>query len=272
MYISINGQLIKEEEVVLSPMAEAFAYGYGVFETIKYDRGRIYFLQEHIQRLKNGCRELRIYRDIDEELLKKWFDEIKEANQLSSGVLKISCVKNKEKEDIILSIRRNPYRKEAYSQGFKLCFTNIRRNPYSILTYTKSNNYLENLLARQEAMDKGYNEVIFTNVHEKICEGALSNIFFVKDQVLYTPAVSCGILDGIMRRKILEIANMLPLKVRVGEYTKVDLLKADEVFVTNSLLEIMPVVEIEGKQLSLQNSSITQILRQEYECYIATLQ
>ncbi|ABR48318.1 aminotransferase, class IV [Alkaliphilus metalliredigens QYMF] len=272
MYILMNGQLIGEGEGHLSPSGEALFYGYGLFETLKYHNKKIFFLREHLERLTLGCRKLDLQLKIEEALIEEWAYQLIQANQLPTGTLKITCIKSQDHVDVILSIRKNVYTNKDYEQGFKLCFTEVKRNPYSILTYIKSNNYLENLLVRKEALAQGYHEVVFTNVHGKICEGAISNIFFVREGILYTPAVECGILEGIMRNKILEIARGLDLRVEAGGYTEEDLLKAEEVFITNSLLEIMPVVEIEGKQFNLHKNIVTQTLRKQYEDYIGAQQ
>lgn len=268
MYISINGQLIKENYAFIPPDSEGFLYGYGAFETIKFENKKIYFFKEHIKRLQEGCNKLRIQLEFDSPNIEGYCYELLDSNNLESGVLKILNVKNGHKNDLILTIRENIYTDENYIEGFKLCFTHIKRNPYSLLTYIKSNNYMENLIARQQGLDMGYNEVVFENIHEKLCEGAISNIFFIKDDIIYTPSIECGILPGIMRNKVVEAIKALNLKIEIGEYTREDILKADEIFITNSLLEIMPIAYLQDKKLNMTKNLITQRLIKEFRKYL----
>ncbi|AKL94427.1 aminodeoxychorismate lyase PabC [Clostridium aceticum] len=271
MYISVNGHLLSKEKAGISPLGEGLSYGYGVFETIKFHGDNLYFFKEHIERLKDGCDKISLQFNLEIDLLKKQCYALIQRNHLTTGVLKISCIKNAEKKEVILSTRENKYTSEDYKKGFKLCFTNIKRNPYSILTYIKSNNYMENFLVRQQALSNQYDEVVFTNVHGEICEGTLSNIFFVKDGILHTPSIDCGILPGIMRQKIIDVAVDAKLSVAVGKYTKEDIMMAEEIFITNSLLEIMPICQIQDKEIDLQKNHITQKLIEYYNQYIDTL-
>ncbi|AOY76312.1 aminotransferase class IV [Clostridium formicaceticum] len=271
MYISINGHLTSQEEARITPLSEGLSYGYGVFETIKFQGETIYFLREHVERLKDGCRKINLLLDIEVGAIKKHCSELVQKNHLVTGALKISCIKNGEEKYIILSTRENKYTSKDYKKGFKLCFTDIKRNPYSVLTYIKSNNYMENFLARQQALNNDYDEVIFTNFHGEICEGALSNIFFVKKGILHTPSIDCGILPGIMRQKIIDITGDIKLPIVIGKYTIEDIMMAEEIFITNSLLEIMPICQIQDKKIDLQKNIITQTLMRHYNQYIATL-
>ncbi|NSW89570.1 MAG: aminotransferase class IV [Firmicutes bacterium] len=264
MYISINCEFIQEEKALVSVSSEGFLYGYGVFETIKFDNKKIFFLKEHLERLKDGCYTLKLSLDYDTLFIQDHCNKLIAANNLKSGVLRILYAKNKNRNDLIISVRENKYKDEDYKKGFKLCFTDIKRNPYTPLTYIKSNNYVENLIARQGATERGYDEVIFLNIYEKICEGSMTNIFFVKDGTIHTPSIDCGLLPGIIRNKVIDIIDKLNLKFQIGEYTKEELLEADEIFLTNSLLEIMPVSQIEDKKLDLEKNFITKMLKDQY--------
>lgn len=268
MYISINGKILSVNEAKFPLDSEFLMYGYGVFETIKFQDKKPHYLNEHLIRLKWGLAKLGISFDIEETTIRQLFHQLIEINKLNSGVLKITSAKNKDKQDIILSTGENKYTEKDYERGFKLSFTDIKRNPHSVLTYIKSNNYLENYIARKQALEKGYDEVLFTNIYDKIAEGAISNIFFIKNNTVYTPSIACGILPGIMRDKIINFLQQLGLSMKVGEYNKSDLLKADEVFITNSLMEVMPVSQIDGYKFDLQKYFVTKRIMQQYSLYI----
>lgn len=271
MYVSINGQLVPLEKAMVPAEGEGFAYGYGVFETIKFENKKIYFLKEHLERLKDSLKKIHLFMDLDESLIQELFQNLIKENHITSGVLKISCTKNGNRQDVILFTRENKYNDTVYRKGFKLCFTDVKRNPYSITTYIKSHNYMENLLVKQQTLSAGYDEAIFTNIYDEICEGSLSNIFFVRNGKLYTPAVECGILPGIMRRKVIYLCEKHMVPIEIGKYTKEDLLMAEEIFITNSLMEIMPVSKIDDHVFDLKTNLFTQRIMRYYSNYITTL-
>ncbi|MCC5911803.1 MAG: aminotransferase class IV [Clostridiaceae bacterium] len=268
MYVLINEKLQREEDNCIAASSLGFTYGYGLFETMKFKDGKIYFLQEHMERFKDGCKKLNLFIDFDIDKIEGYCRQVMDANALKVGALKVLYARGNDKNYLVVSVREDKYRKEDYDRGFKLAFTNIKRNPYSPLTYIKSNNYMENLIARKSVLDNGYDEVLFENVEGNLCEGAISNIFFIKNTIVYTPSIDCGILPGIMRKKIIEVVEALDLKLEVGKYTRKDLLQAEEVFLTNSLMEIMPVSEIQDRKLSIKRNSITEEISKAYIQYL----
>ncbi|WP_026476859.1 aminotransferase class IV [Alkaliphilus transvaalensis] len=267
MYISINGRIIAEDESKISPTSEGFMFGYGAFETLKFTNNKIYFLKEHYQRIKKASEELRLPLSYDYSEVETFAYRLIEKNKMQCGALKINYAKNKDDYYLILTLRENNYNEETYKRGFKICFTSLQRNPYSLLTYIKSNNYMENLIVRQQGLENGFDEVIFKNIHGDLCEGTISNLFFIRSDELYTPKTECGLLAGIMREKVLEIALKEGIKINVGCFKKEDLLKADEVFLTNSLMEIMPVVQLEEKKFNLKNNKMTQMMMEKLKRY-----
>ncbi len=260
MNISLNGKILKSRSAHVSPLSEAFLYGFGLFETIKVINGKQYFFKDHIERIKKGCSVLGFDFIYDEETVYEYCCELIEKNQLSNGAVRLSYSKNKDGYILLINSRENSYNEENYKKGFRLCFADIKRNPHSPIVYLKSNNYLENLLARQNAKKKEFDEAVFLNIYEKICEGTVSNIFFAKDNKIFTPDVSCGILSGILREKVIGIINSLNLELNIGSYEKEQLYDADEVFITNSLMDIMPVCSLEDIKYNLESNTITKTL------------
>lgn len=263
MYVSLNGKLVDSKTLQVSPLNEAFLYGYGLFETIKIFEGKMYFLKEHIERLKNGCITLNLSLIYDYKTLEEYCYELIRKNQLISGGIRISYSKKNNEYFLLITTRKNNYTEDSYKRGFKLCFADIKRNPYSPLVYLKSNNYLESLLARQKALEMNYNEAVFININEKICEGTISNLFFIKNRAVYTPDTKCGLLSGILREKVIDIINSIDLELCIGEFEKENLFKADEIFLTNSLMDIMPVSKLEDKKFDIKNNRFTKIIQKE---------
>lgn len=265
MYVSINGKLVLKKDANIPIISKGFMFGHGLFETIKIHHGKPIFIEEHLNRLKDSSKKIGIEVEESFNDIKKRCKELISANNLSFGAVKILYTKDLEGYTLVISTRETSYTHDKYEKGFSLCFSDVKRNPHSILTYIKSNNYLENILAREKAVNKGFDEVVFLNVYNKICEGCISNIFFIKNKKIYTPSIDFGILPGIMRDKIIKLINKLGYDIIVSEFEKDDLLQADEVFITNSLMDIMPVSKIEDKKFDLCNNEITQLLMENFK-------
>lgn len=240
MKISINGKLIDKENAVISPLNEGFMYGYGLFETVKVYNNKLFFLKNHLQRLEDGCNILGLNSFNYDEIEKDCLNLIK-VNNLINGAIKIIYSKEDIKNNVIIVPSDKVYSNEDYINGFKLTLSECKRDPNSKIIYTKSLNYVENIIEKREAVSKGFNEAIFTNINDEICEGTISNIFFIKNNKFFTPSLSCGLLNGIMRRKIIKLIKSLNYDIIIGKFKVDDLVNADEIFLTNSLMDIMPV-------------------------------
>ena len=258
MYIHFNGKLVNKSDTHILPGSEGFLYGYGLFETIKLYQGEIIFFAEHFARMEDGCKKLGLQLDKGPDEILNYCYELTQANQLTNGGIRVTFAKNNQETYLVITTRASTYREEVYQKGFKILFAKAKRNPEALLVGVKTNNYLENLLTLNEAKQMGYDEAVFLNVFNKVSEGAISNLFFVKDGEILTPAQECGLLPGIIRSKVLDIADKRGIPLETGEFTKEELLNADEIFLTNSLLDIMPVSSIETKALDLKSNHVTQ--------------
>lgn len=264
MYVSLNGKLISSNEALVSAKGEGFNYGYGLFETMKIVNGNICFMEEHFNRLKKGCNELNLKLEYSLYTLGEYANELISACNMMSGSIKILYAKDNDKYNLLMTTNKNKYTLDKYKKGFSICIASSKRNPYSKLTYIKSNNYLDNLLEKDIANNNGYDEAVFLNTNDDLSEGTYTNIFFVRGSYLYTPSISCGILPGIMRDKVVYLADMLKMKIEIGQFNIDDIFKAREIFLTNSLMEIMPVWKLENKKFDLTNNIATQLLMKEY--------
>lgn len=228
-----------------------FYFAQGVFETILIKKEAI-FLEEHINRLNKSIDIMNLGEHIDTKFIKNFIKEEK----LKNIVLKIVVTE----KNIVFSTREIKYSKEDYENGFKIKLSYVLRNPTSRMTYIKSLSYNENLYEYNKANKEGFNEVIFLNIYGNIAEGATSNIFIIKDKKIYTPKISDGILPGVVRNWVIE-----NFKVCEKHLNKKDLYSADEVFITNSVLGIMKVVQFEEKKY---NTNVVEKIRSEYEQFI----
>lgn len=228
-----------------------FYFAQGVFETILIKKEAI-FLEEHINRLNKSIDIMNLGEHIDTKFIKNFIKEEK----LKNIVLKIVVTE----KNIVFSTREIKYSKEDYENGFKIKLSYVLRNPTSRMTYIKSLSYNENLYEYNKANKEGFNEVVFLNIYGNIAEGATSNIFIIKDKKIYTPMISDGILPGVVRNWVIE-----NFKVCEKHLNKKDLYSADEVFITNSVLGIIKVVQFEEKKY---NTNVVQKIRSEYEQFI----
>lgn len=263
MYILLNGSLVNKERVLISAVGEGFTYGYGLFETIKIKNGQCIYLKEHWNRLREGCKILHIPFAHDFSKIQSDISTLMKANGLENGSVKISYTKNQDHNDILITTAVNKYTEDKYESGYHICLATVRKSPHSRLVYLKSNNYLENILEREQANLNGFQEAIFLNTYDKICEGTYTNLFFVKNNVVYTPSVSCGILPGIMREKVIELLSKSLIKLKIGEFTEKELMDSDEIFLTNSLMEIMPVSRFGEREYSLEHNKITRHMQRD---------
>lgn len=241
--------IFNEKKIILD---NGYFFGRGVFETILIKNNPV-FLQEHIERLNRGIKVLGLGDEVSKDDILKLINKY----SIKNCVLKLAI----SQRNLILEIRDNKYKPEDYLKGFSLKLSNINRNSNSKLTYIKSLNYLENIIEREEALKKGYDEVLFLNEKGFISEGSISNIFLVKGNKIYTPSIESGLLPGVVRNYIINEFQVIEKEITLKE-----LLSADELFVTNSLLGIMGVSKLENKIFT--ENKITISIREKYELRI----
>lgn len=223
-------------------------FGKGVFETILVKEEAI-FLEEHIKRLNNSINELNIGEEVEIDYVS---DFIRRKN-IKNKALKITVTE----ENLIFSEREIKYQKEHYEKGFIAYFTNVLRNSTSRIVNFKTLNYLENIIEYEVCQKNGFNEAIFINEKGYICEGCTSNIFMIKDKIIYTPDIRNGLLPGIIRKWIIDNFEVIEKNI-----TKEELLNSDELFFTNSLVGVIKCEKIGNKNF---NCKITQEIKEQYE-------
>lgn len=258
MNIYINGEIIESEKLVIDPLLSGTAHGWGVFETIKLVEGKPVFLWEHFSRLQKSCGMAGISLKEDFDSIRQSCEIVLRANGIFRGFLKIMCLKrNEESSDLIISVGEKTYGEDAYNRGLKLCYAGVLKNESSDLAYIKSTNYMENMLQIGRAREKGYDEPIFINSRGELSEGAVSNIFLVKGAKIFTPAVECGLLAGIAREKAMTLCRQLDMEVVQGRLDRDFYKTADEIFITNSLMGVMPVCLFEEKSFNVGSCDVT---------------
>lgn len=228
--------MTKQEKCNTLTLDSGFFFGMGIFETIAVENGHPLFLPWHLERMEKGLDTLEISKKMFfEKATPDKINQYLDVHPMEHGVLKIMA----SESNLIFSTRENPYTRKDYQKGFRLDISPVFRNETSPFTYVKSFHYGDNLLEKRRAKQNNYEETLFLNSKGQITETSASNIFFVKGRQLYTPLVECGLLDGILRRYMIETYNVQEIVL-----TPEDFPNFDEAFLTNSLMGIMPVVSI----------------------------
>lgn len=258
--IAFNGTITPIQDIHISPLSPGFRYGYGLFETVKIAEGRPYYFKEHWERLRRGSEQLGMALHHDPTAIQKQCIELAQIKAVDSGAARITHCKNETSADLLITVEPQRYTPEQYHRGFKVNIAATLRNPSAMVLNFKTLNYLENILARENAKHHGYDEALFLNTSGHICEGAASNIFFAKDGTLYTPSLKCGLLPGILRAKIIDLAIHLQLPLNTGVYPLDILYEADEIFLTNSIFSIMPVCQLNHQPFPITQNPLTQQL------------
>ena len=216
---------------------DGYYFGIGAFETIAVENGMPQFLSQHYRRLLSALEFLNL--TVDFHKIEEKVNLALTGKEMQKGrkVLKITV----SEKNILVTTRNNNYQKCDYEKGFVTALSNVRRNETSPFTYHKTLNYGDCILEKRHAKEMGIQEPVFLNTKGQIAEGATTNVFFVKNQQLISPPVSCGMLPGIMREYLY---SAYPIKEQI--IMPEDIEKFDEMFLTNSLLGIMPVRKLES--------------------------
>lgn len=265
MQVFINSKFIDKEYVSMNPFTDGFMYGYGVFETVKVYDKHIIFIEEHVQRLNDSLRFLRLNLDYSVESITNICTKLIESNCIVNGYIKIMCSGGTLNKTDILIFTGNKYYDKQYQNGFKLCLASSKRNEFSELCFIKSMNYAENIIQNRTANENGFDEAVFLNTKDIVSEGCISNIFWIKGDQVFTPSIGCGLLPGIARQKTIELCEENNISIIVGEFFLEEIKDADEIFLTNSLMDIMPVSAFESKTFDIKKYKLTNILMEKYK-------
>ena len=254
MQVILNNKIIRQEDARINPLCEGLQYGKGMFETAKIKNGKIPLLQKHWERLLNSCEKINLTIPTTLDKIESTLDSLIKQNNTSQGACKIVAFQDLENTNILITTEKRVYSPEAYKKGFAL---KTQVAPASNLDTLKSCNYLEKRVILEAAKKDNFNEVILLDEKEQLREGTFTNIFFIKNKQAYTPSKDCKILPGIARSEVISILKEQNIPFQTGFFTLEELLNADEVFVTNALLEIMPVSSVNGKAFDLKYNSLT---------------
>ncbi|MFW5996100.1 MAG: branched-chain-amino-acid transaminase [Halanaerobiaceae bacterium] len=259
--IYLNGEIVPEAEAMVSVFDHGYLYGDGIFEGIRAYSGRVFKLEEHIDRLYQSAKAIMLDLPLDPEEMEEAILKTIRANELKDAYIRV--VVSRGIGDLGLDPRKcgrptlviiasdiELYPESLYEEGLKVKTVPTRRNgPEMVNPRIKSLNYLNNIMARIEANQIDAPEAIMLNQQGYVAECTGDNIFIINGNTMLTPPDFAGILKGIKRQVAMDIAEELGLEVKEQLFTRYDLFTAEECFLTGTAAEVIPVVEIDGRKI-----------------------
>lgn len=230
--VFLDGRLVESDTVSQSLLSRGFAFGYGVFETIKFLEKMPCYFAEHLGRLGRALAGSGLKVELVEPELRRQARELFEAEDVNDGVFKIVISDSGSCPTVAMFVRSRGMPEEPAPS--RLLMSKVVKASQAFTSRHKSLNYMESVLELENAKAAGFSECVFRNEDGYLTECAVANLFLVQEGVLKTPALECGLLDGIVRGKVIEIARDRGLVVEEGAFVIEDLLSAQEAFLTSS--------------------------------------
>jgi branched-chain amino acid aminotransferase group I len=279
--VYINGALVPSSEARISVSDHGFLYGYGLFETMRAYNGRLFLPDRHIRRLKEAAEVIGMGEKVRGIDFEKACKETLAANGLKEARVRLTVTNGDGATlpwvdagglpTVVVTARPyTPISPGKYEQGYRVGMASARRMKQSTFSAMKSINHLMNVAARMEAAAKGYDEAILLNDEGYIAEGGSSNIFFVRESRLVTPSLSSGIIPGVTRGAVIELAHGLGIGVSEGPVGIGAIRNCEEAFMTNAMIEVMPVTEVrddKGKGKVIGDGKPGEITRKLMQAY-----
>ena len=275
--IWLENDLVDQNDAKISVFDHGLLYGDGVFEGIRVYQGKIFECKAHLDRLYESAKVICLEIGMDMDAMTDALEKTVRANGMVEGYIRLIITRGvgdlglnpflcKNGQVIIIVDNIQLYPEELYEKGMKIVSVpSVRNHPLSCPPQVKSLNYLNNILAKIEAIQAGASEGILYNHLGYVAEATGDNVFTVKNGVIYTPPVQAGSLDGITRQVVIKLAEKENIKVIEKNLTRFDLYVADELFLTGTAAEVIGAVEMDGRKIGTgMPGPITKMLRKKF--------
>jgi branched-chain amino acid aminotransferase len=261
MLVYLNGLFVPREEATVSVFDHGFLYGDGIYETMRAYNGTLFLLDRHLERLTHSANAISLKLPMPLEEIRMALKETLRVNNLVEAYVRLHISRGPGEIGldpalcpaptmIIMAKQFKDYPVEYYERGVSVAIVKTRRNhPLALDPSIKGTNFLNNILAKIESIRAGAYEGIMLNWEGFVAEGTICNIFMVKTGTLLTPPLSIGILEGVTRGLVLDLAYREHIPTQEGAFRPQELMDADECFITNSTIEVMPVTVMDGKPI-----------------------
>ena len=267
-YFNYNGKVLLENELIVGPNNRGLRYGDGIFETIKFKNGELILANEHFARLWKGMQTLQfdIPKHLTPEKLEEEILHLVKKNKLNAARIRLTIIrgeggiydpKNHTPNYIIEAIKLPEDNGPLNINGLQICLYENAVKSIDAFSTLKTNNYLPYFMGAMFAKKQQCNDAIILNSKGNICDSTIANVFLIKDETIYTPALAEGCVAGVMRKWIIDNVGEFNFKVIQSPITKEDLLNAEEVFLSNSIYNIKWVQSFENKKF--ENKQIAKL-------------
>lgn len=273
----LDGKLVDASDAKISVFDHGVLYGDGVFEGIRVYNSRVFELSAHIDRLYESAKSIRLVIPLGKKKLIAAIDKTVRTNEVVDGYIRLVVTRGIGTLGLNPLICNNPqvfiiadniqlYPEQLYETGMKIISaTTVRNHPLAIPPQAKSLNYLNNILAKIEALDYNVPEAIMYNHQGYVAEATGDNVFIVRNGVIYTPPAEAGLLEGITRDMVIRLAKKEGMEVVQKNLTRFDLYVSDEFFLTGTAAEVIGIVEIDGRVIGDgRPGPITKLLRERF--------
>jgi branched-chain amino acid aminotransferase len=259
LLIHLDGKLVPEADAKISVFDHGLLYGDGIFEGIRFYNGRVFRLEQHIRRLYDSAKSILLSIPMTPEEMIRATCETVAANKLQDGYIRLvvtrgvgpmglSPFKCPRPSVVVIASSITLYPKEAYENGLVMATCATRRPSHDILSpLVKSLNYLNNVMAKVEAIQAGAEEGLMLNDKGLVAECTGDNIFVIRDGIISTPPLTAGALDGVTRRVVFEIAADLGIPIREIDLSRHEIFTADECFLTGTAAEVIAAVKLDQR-------------------------
>jgi branched-chain amino acid aminotransferase len=254
MKIFLNNTIFDADHAFVSARDSGFLYGAGLFETMRSRNGVVFAIDDHLDRLFNSAKVLGIPHKYERDDISDAIMQTLTANELSDARIRLTLTggptgvsADKQKGTLVITATPfEPYPAEYYEKGALAVLCQFKQNTADPICGHKTCNYLSRLLALDGARQRGAVESLWFTTENQLAEGCISNVFIVKDSNVFTPPLSTPVLPGIARKYVLQVAAENAIEVTEKDLIINDLLAADEVFITNTLMQILPIAAVEA--------------------------
>jgi branched-chain amino acid aminotransferase len=255
-YIFLDDSIISEKEGYITTKDRGFLYGDGIFETLRTYNENPFKLTEHLNRLRSSAQKLRIPFVFTDEYLRNVVHTLIKKNNIPDAYIRITLSRGSGSRGLVMNDHSKPtllievkalapYPKELYEKGMSIIVSETKRSTSCPISCHKTTNLLTSIMVKEEVKSRSADDALLLNTDNDVIECTVSNIFMVKEKSVITPPLDTNILPGVTRKTVLDICQKMNLPTKEERFRVEILLNADEVFITNSLMEIMPISRIE---------------------------
>lgn len=269
--VFLNDSVVEAGDARIAADDSGFLYGQGLFETMRAVGGKVFRVDDHLDRLTASCEALGIKIGYERDYIKEAINKTLAANELDDARVRLTVSGGSMSSEefvgtlLVTAAEFAAYPAEYYSNGVTVTLCDYRQNSIDPLAGHKTTNYFARLIALQQAHAKKAAENLWFTTENKLAEGCVSNVFIVKNGVLLTPRADTPVLPGIARKTVLEIAEKEGVSFEQKDLFINDLLGADEVFVTNSIMTVLPVATVEAHAVA--NGKPGEVTKYLLKCY-----